>query len=180
MAGNGSYYAALLLAEKGILTGEKLGSSYFFRPEMPVTRGEFLAMCLALSETKTIPGITRTGFYDDASIPQWVKPYVSTALMSGIISGFKNDAGQLVFASQEPVTFLEAAVILNNTLKISDVVSVGVPSQAVCPAWSQQAVTNLAACNVMSPSVVASLFGDRHPRPGSGHAGVLDGSPEGA
>ncbi len=44
MGGNASCYSSLLLAEKGILTGEKLGNEYFFRPGSAVTRGEFLAM----------------------------------------------------------------------------------------------------------------------------------------
>jgi hypothetical protein len=113
--------------------GEKLGSEYLFRPDTPVTRGEFLAMCLAMNDTETLRGITRTGFSDDESIPMWVKPYVSTALMSGIITGFKNNDGQLVFASQAPITFSEAAVILNNSLKITDVISVGAFSEDACP-----------------------------------------------
>ena len=32
MSGNSSNYAALMLAEKGVFTGEKLGESYFFCP----------------------------------------------------------------------------------------------------------------------------------------------------
>jgi hypothetical protein len=154
MAGSSSHYSALMLAEKGILVGEKLGGEYFFRPDTPVTRGEFLAMCLAMSNTQTLEGITRTGFSDDESIPMWVKPYVSTALMSGIITGYKTDDGQLIFASQEPITFSEAAVILNNVLDISDIVSVGAFSTEACPAWSQQAETNLAACGIMTSGEV--------------------------
>ena len=154
MTDSASQYSALVLAENDVLIGEKLGSEYFFRPDMPVTRGEFLAMCLAVSDIKTLSGITRTGFYDDASIPMWVKPYVSTALMAGIISGFKNDDGQLVFAPDDPVTFSEAAVILNNTMGIPNVVSVGAMSQDACPAWSRQAELNLAACHILTPAEV--------------------------
>lgn len=149
MADNSSYYSALVLAEKGVLTGEKLGAEYFFRPDSTVTRGEFLAMCLGMSDAETLQGITRTGFSDDDSIPMWVKPYVSTALMTGIITGYKDDDGKLVFSSQEPITFAEAAVVLNNLLKISDVTAVIATEQTTCPAWSYQAETNLAACNIM-------------------------------
>jgi hypothetical protein len=149
MAGNGAHYAALVLAEKGILTGEKLGNEYFFRPDSVVTRGEFVAMCLQLSEEEMLEGITRTGFSDDESIPMWAKPYVSTALMTGIITGFKDGEGRLVFASQEPITFCEVAVVLNNLLEISDVVPVSVIDHAACPVWSCQAEVNLAACRIM-------------------------------
>jgi hypothetical protein len=96
-----------------------------------------------------LTGITRTGFSDDDSIPMWTKPYVSTALMTGIITGFKNDDGMLVFASQEPITYNEAAVVLNNMLKITDVVTVTATEQTTCPVWSYQAEQNLAACHVM-------------------------------
>lgn len=149
MTDNSSYYSALVLAEKGILTGEKLGAEYFFRPDGTVTRGEFLAMCLNIGDKETLKGITRTGFSDDDSIPMWAKPYVSTALMTGIISGYKDSDGKLVFASQQPITFAEAAVVLNNMLKISDVTSVIATEQSVCPVWSYQAEVNLAACNIM-------------------------------
>ncbi len=149
MAGNGAHYAALVLAEKGILTGEKLGNEYFFRPDSVLTRGEFVALCLQLSDAETLEGITRTGFSDDASIPMWAKPYISTALMTGMISGFKDDEGRLVFASQEPITYCEAAVALNNLLQISDVVTVAATEQTTCPVWSYQAEVNLAACNIM-------------------------------
>jgi hypothetical protein len=149
MTGNTSYYSALVLAEKGVMTGEKLGNEYFYRPDGNVSRGEFIAMCLSMSNAQTLKGITRTGFSDDDSIPMWVKPYVSTALMSGIISGFKDNDGQLVFASQDPITFSEAAVVLNNILKLTDVVSVSATDFGTCPAWSAQAEANLAACSIM-------------------------------
>ena len=149
MTDSSAHYAALVLADKGVLIGEKLGNEYFFRPDSVVTRGEFLSLCLWLSDAEMLEGITRTGFSDDNSIPVWVKPYVSTALMQGIITGFMDDDGRLVFASHEPITFSEAAVVLNKLLDISDVVAVGAMDQTTCPAWSYQAEVNLAACDVM-------------------------------
>jgi hypothetical protein len=166
MKDNPSCYASLLMAENGILTGEKLGSEYFFRPDSTVTRGEFLAMCMSLTDTQTLDGITRTGFYDDDSIPMWAKPYVSAALMSGIITGFKDDDGRLIFASEEPITVSEAAMILNNALRLNTVVSVSAPADADeaapcitcgeagchdCPVWAGQAEANLSAVSVMKP-----------------------------
>lgn len=152
MSGNGSYYAALVLAEKNILIGEKLGGEYFFRPDAPVTRGEFLAMCMAMNDQKTIQGVTRTGFSDDHSIPLWVKPYVTTALMNGFITGYKNNDGQLVFAPLEPISVSEAAVLLNNILDITDVASASAVSQDICPAWAYQAAMNLTACKILTPA----------------------------
>ena len=168
MDGNAAHYAALVLSEAGIFTGEQLGGEYFFRPTETVSRGEFLAMCLKLSETEPISGITRTGFFDDDSIPVWVKPYVSAAVMGGLITGSRNDDGQLVFNSVSPITFAEAAVILNKTLAITDVVSVSatVPETApsaetvslaeVVPAWAASASANLTACNIL-PSGLSGI-----------------------
>jgi hypothetical protein len=151
MADNSAHYAALVLAEKGVLIGEKLGGDYFFRPDSGVTRGEFLALCLKLSDAELLKDITRTGFSDDSIIPVWAKPYISTGLMTGIITGFKDDDGRLVFAPQEPITFCEAAVVLNNLLEITDVAAVVSmdQDQAACPAWSYQAEINLNACDIM-------------------------------
>jgi hypothetical protein len=35
MKDSASYYSALVLAEKGVFLGEKLGGEYFFRPTAP-------------------------------------------------------------------------------------------------------------------------------------------------
>ena len=153
MDGNPAHYAALALSEAGIFTGEQLGGEYFFRPDETVSRSEFLAMCLKLAETEPIGGITRTGFYDDSAIPAWAKPYVSAAVMSGLVSGSRNGEGQLVFNSNNPVSFAEAAVILNNALGLTDVVSVAAidteVSSGTVPAWAAGAARSLAACNIL-------------------------------
>jgi hypothetical protein len=161
MSGDASCYASLLLAEKGILTGEKLGNEYFFRPQSAVTRGEFLAMCMALTGTQTLEGMTRTGFSDDDNIPMWAKPYVSAALLSGIITGFKDDEGRLVFASEEPVTVSEAAVILDKALGLTDVDSVSAETGAcidcaAVPSWACQSEANLESVSIMGAHTPAS------------------------
>ena len=38
--------AAIALAERDIFVGEQMGETWFFRPEAPVTREEFLAMAM--------------------------------------------------------------------------------------------------------------------------------------
>jgi hypothetical protein len=152
MAGNASHYSSLVLAEKGIFTGDKIGGAHFFRPASTVTRGEFLAMCLAMTKTETIKDIIRTGFYDDDSIPVWVKPYVSAALMSGVITGYKDVDGRLIFNANDPVTASEAAVILDNLLQPTDVsvsAEVLAHEEGICPAWAYQAEANLASCNIL-------------------------------
>jgi len=151
-----SHYAALTLAERGIFKGEQLGGESFFRPDETVTRSEFLAMCLKAAGNEPISGITKTGFFDDADIPLWVKPYVSAGLMSGIISGYKNAEDRLVFNPNMPVTFAEAAVIINNTLGISDVIGVAAVDTEYVPAWATSAAMNLTACNILPAGLAAN------------------------
>ncbi|MDR2665232.1 MAG: S-layer homology domain-containing protein [Oscillospiraceae bacterium] len=149
MDGDPAQYAALVLADEGIFTGEQLGQAWFFHPEREVTRGEFLAMCMRVSGGDIIDGVTRTGFFDDDSIPAWVKPYISTGLVAGAINGYKNEEGKLVFSPQKTITVSEAAVVLNNILQITDVGDVGVLSVDAAPAWALSASVNLASCGIL-------------------------------
>lgn len=159
MADNSAYYAALALAENGVFIGERLGDESFFRPDATVTRGEFLAMSLKTCGIKNLEDITKTGFYDDDRIPVWTKPYVSTALMSGLITGYKNADGRLVFSSESPITYSEAAVILNKLLGIPDVVSVAAMEVEAAPAWAYTAAVNLTACDIL-PTGIGDMYND--------------------
>ena len=159
MSGNSAHNAAITLSERGIFTGERLGDECFFRPDAPVTRGEFLAMCLKMSDTAPAEGITRTGFSDDSDIPVWTKPYVSAALMNGIVGGSRNSEGALVFLPNSAITYAEAAVIINKTLGISEVVGVASYDSGAVPAWAQSAAANLTACAIL-PAGLAGISGD--------------------
>ena len=147
MAGNSAWYAATALAEEGVFIGEQVGGKYLFSPDTPVTRGEFLAMCIELGGIELLNGITRTGFYDDADIPAWQKPYVTTALMNDMISGHDDQYGRIVFSSNDTISFAEASVMLNNTLDITDVQA---SSLSGVPVWAQQAAANLISCDIIS------------------------------
>lgn len=146
MIGNTAYYAAVALAENGIFTGEQIGSSMVFLPDSLVTRGEFLAMCMQLSGTELLSGVISTGFTDDVSIPLWQKPYVATALMDGMISGYSGD-GSVTFDAQACITCSEAAVMLDNIISLTNVSAERYTDMA--PAWACQSVANLDACNIL-------------------------------
>lgn len=147
MEGNPAYYAALRLDEAGLFTGEKIGGSYVFSPDKEVTRGEFLTMVLNMIQMTNIDASTTTNFADDAATPVWVKPYITTALKSGIISGVTTLDGDLVFRSEAYLTQAEAAVIINNALKISDSTTATAAFSRIdddsIPAWAYQATANL-------------------------------------
>lgn len=127
MAGHPSAYAATALAENGIFTTEMVGGAYVFSPERYVTRGEFLSMCMTLSGDELLSGVAATGFADDAEIAEWLKPYVATALMDGVVSGYSVSGGA-VFEPNEAVTWQEAAVMLDNVLDTTEVAATAYPA----------------------------------------------------
>lgn len=156
MTGSGDAYAATVLAEKGIFVGENIGGRYVFRPDEDVTRGEFLVMCMNAAGADLLD-VTRTGFFDDDKIPLWQKPYAATALTEDVISGSVAPDGAIVFAADEPVTFAQASVMVNNALGITDVSLTGdardltamSPGADAFPAWASQASANLSSCGII-------------------------------
>lgn len=151
ISSNEPAYAAYRLAEESIYTGGRISESYYFKPDEIVSRGEFLALCMSAASVEPLKDILRTGFADDASMPFWVKPYVSAALLDGVISGYADANGAIVFSADSAISGSEAAVMLNNMLGITDVASVSSfrYSDSV-PAWALQALVNLDMCNIIS------------------------------
>lgn len=147
MTGNGAHYAALCLAEDGIFSGKTVAGERFFEPELSVFREEFLAMCMEVTGTKLLSGVTRTGFADDEAIAVWAKPYVATALMDGVVSGYTSTGGA-VFQPADEISVYEAAVLLDRLLNITDV-SASAQDEAT-PVWAAQSAANLRACRLFS------------------------------
>ena len=85
MEGNPAHKASIRLAEEGIFVGPYVNGSYFFDPDQPVSRAEFLTMAMAATGLEPLEDVTLTGFYDDEAIPTWAKGYVSSALKAGAI-----------------------------------------------------------------------------------------------
>lgn len=153
MSGSSSEYAAVVLAEHGLFTGEQYGSEYVFEPDREVTRAQFLTMCMKLDGGNILSGVRSTGFSDDDDIAVWLKPYVSTALMNGVISGY-SDGAQAVFCPGDSISCAEAAVMLDNILSVTDVISTSAISDSdAVPAWAFQSVANLAACRIIDTGI---------------------------
>ena len=146
MYGNPFAAAATTLAEKGIFVGECIGEKYLFSPDTDVSRGEFIAMCVELTGCDVLSGVITTGFGDDGDIPGYLKPYVSTALLSGVITGQGNGRNTATADVFRPISYAEAAVMLNRALSLTDVSYD--KSGGASPAWATQACANLSACNI--------------------------------
>lgn len=146
MAGQAEEYAAVVLSENGLFTGEQVGGSYCFYPEKTVSRGEFLRMCMVLSGEPVFTGVMSTGYADDADIPAWMKGYVATAAMCGIRMSRITEEGR-VFAPEEPISRAEAAAMLDGALHVTNVSYL--PLDEELEKSTAQAMVNLVACGVM-------------------------------
>ena len=148
MEGNPAHKASIRLAEEGIFVGSYVNGSYFFDPDQPVSRAEFLTMAMAATGLEPLEDVTLTGFYDDEAIPTWAKGYVSSALKAGAIQGSLDQEGQPVFGSGETVTQGEATVMLDNLMGILDVPAEVFASESGGH-WAGQAAANLSASGVI-------------------------------
>jgi len=155
MEGNSAHCAAIALAENEIFIGESIGGQYVFNPDAPVTRGDFLTMCMKLTDSDLLSGVLTTGFADDSEIPAYLKPYVSTALLTGVISGYSDGVNTAVFNCENYISYPEAAVMLNKALGLTDV-SAETYGETV-PVWAAQACANLSACRISDYSDVPQL-----------------------
>lgn len=150
MAGVEGHREAVRLAEAGVLVGETMDGQYFFHPEQTMTRAQFTALALSAAGVDALKDVQLTGFADDAAMAMWAKPYVSSALRSGVVQGSYDAEGRVVFQAGEPITAAEAAVVLNRALNVTDVRD----TMADAPVWCAQAVANLDSCGMLPASAV--------------------------
>ena len=146
--GEGCACAAVRLAEADVFRGEYLAGEYVFDPDTPVTREEFLAMCMKVAGTPPLTGVRSTGFADDKEIAVWARPYVGTALKNGVVSGYSGDGGA-VFCPTRDISVLEAAVILDRSIALTDAVSAWFSRDDSIPAWAAQSAANVASCGLL-------------------------------
>lgn len=143
MQGDVNEFEALWLRSTGLYEGSEVAGQLCFNPDHSVTRGEFLAMAMDLAGLKPETGDLQAQFADFDQTPQWVQPYLTAALRCGIVTGSQDAAG-LRFRSQDPVTGAEAAVMLQNILKLdtAEDAAVFAPETAV-PAWAMSSLQAL-------------------------------------
>lgn len=148
--------AAQRLAEEGVFTGAKIGEHYYFEPDREVSRSEFLAMVLETAG-REVTDVTMTGFCDDAAIPTWAKGYAAAAVADGVVQGKRTGQGA-AFRGEEPITFNEAATVLNRVLDLGDVdLDEWYADRETVPSWAAQAVGNMEAFSVFA----AGSFGSQ-------------------
>lgn len=141
-------YAAARLAEETVCCGRTIAGTALFCPDETLTRGEFLAMCLAAADEPILQDVRATGFGDDDAIPAWSKGYVSTGVLNGSVHGYANGSA-VVFDAEKPITRAEAAVMLDRTFAPAGALPASATevSDAV-PAWAAQSVARMTVARI--------------------------------
>ncbi len=144
----------LKISAMGLMNGTRVGNETYFKPDMAVSRLEFLVTAM---QTAGISADKLTQFADPSvsdcdAIPSAMRPYVSYALQRNYI-GTKTVSGKAYFRPDDSITHAEAAVILSNIIGYAtdDTVTAFADASSV-PAWSEPALTSLHALGVMTVS----------------------------
>ncbi len=150
MAQSTAHYQAVKLAEAGVLTGERIGSECFLKPELEVTRAEFVALVAAAVELPLPTAAVSTGLADNEAIPTWAQPYVAAAISSGVVYGQKGEDGNRLFRAGDTVTRAEAASIIQRAARMTaDGRTMSFSDADAVPSWAAQAVTTVSAAQIM-------------------------------
>lgn len=136
-------FEAMWMENTGLYSGCEVAGERCFGPQEPVSRGDFLAMAMKLLEVPVDKDLTESGFVDTQEAAQWLRPYLSAAMRLGIAAGSNQD-GQVVFRPNDPITEAEAAVLLDNILKLP----VDGTLQTSAPQWAQGAVQAMSGAGI--------------------------------
>ncbi len=111
MEGSDYHSVALLVSEKGLMSGEVLGKKHYFHPERSLTRAAFVAILMQAAEIEC-PPCEQTGFDDNDAIPHGMRGAIAYAKAQGWLG---EDS---VFRPNDPITRAEAAKIATRVLSL--------------------------------------------------------------
>ena len=103
---------ALLVSERGLMSGERLGGKHYFHPERTLTRAAFVAILMEAAEIK-VEDVEDTGFADNADIPRGMRGAIQYAKEKGWLGT------DTVFRPHDAITRAEAAAIAAKVLGLS-------------------------------------------------------------
>lgn len=161
MRGDSGEFEAMWMRNTGLLEGSELTGQLCFRPEETVSRGEYLVMVMELAGIEPDQGELQCGFADHAQTPEWMVPYLCSALRHGIVRGTNTPDG-LCFCPDAPITQAQAAVIAQNILQLDsdDEMAVFAQDDAV-PTWAANSLDCLSQAGVSISSAVTEPMNRR-------------------
>ncbi|RKN81977.1 S-layer homology domain-containing protein [Paenibacillus ginsengarvi] len=129
-------------AAKGIVSGYPDGA---FKPNDPVTRGEFTVM---LANALELEGQdAHLPFTDQDQIGAWAKMAIARAVHSGIVNGYADGS----FRSAEPITRTEMAVMIARALRLQHHVQAptGFADDEEIPQWAKGAIQSIRVLGIV-------------------------------
>ena len=112
--------AAVEMAERDVIVGEKIGGERFFYPEKTVTRADFLIMAMrAVGIDTTLVAANDSGFADSASFTAYQNRYIAMARRLGLVVGMDTESGRC-FCPNEVITSAQAATIISRVAKMQE------------------------------------------------------------
>ena len=118
MNGHWAANSAIKAVAAGFIDADLQDPDLKFEPNTLMTRAAFAEMIMRAAKLDgNISEVYKTGFADDSDIPLKYKSYITKAYELGVIKGIPTETG-LYFDPNSIITRAEAAVIVNNILKI--------------------------------------------------------------
>lgn len=138
-------YAATVLSQKGILTGEYINGEYLFHPDDEISKGEFLMYAMACANIPV--GINTdecSAISDMDTVKGQMKSYILTGYSFGYLDGLLSEYDTLKVNA--PITFAEGATIINRICRYTAKAEQFVfsPSDNT-PMWAYLAVNTLSS-----------------------------------
>lgn len=163
MDGHWAKDSALRICSGGLMLPERSGIVSNFCPDVPVTRGDFLAMAMIVTgnEDKVNPGAVSV-FADDSGIPANIRCYAAAAYSMGIVSGYEQD-GKRFFNWENTITRSEAAAILDRLLDApSPEIHAEFTDAAAIPGWAVDSVQTLVSLEIMNGDGAGNIAPERY------------------
>ena len=135
MKGRAEEYAAIVLAERDIFVGEKIGKDYCFFPDKEMSKAEFLAMSILVSGEPYISAVMNY----NSELPSWLACFACSATVAGYES-YDNWF--------ETIDYNEAASMLNNIMNLTEISYMDIDAENELA----QACANLSACGIVDSS----------------------------
>ncbi len=153
--------AASKICETGLMTTSLVDGKNMFNPDGTISRGDFLAMAMIVTDNeKNVELCYTTTFADDSLIPANIKSYAESALAMGIISGYEGEenSGQVCFASENPITVSEAAVILQRLSKApKPIINPKIKDIDLVPTWAKDSIYSLMSSGIINGNAFGEI-----------------------
>ncbi|MCL2030954.1 MAG: S-layer homology domain-containing protein [Oscillospiraceae bacterium] len=142
----------------GILVGEKIGGRRYFRPDMNITRGDFILLVAAALGIE--PASTDVPYFSDY-VPSYLIKISNAFHAKGLLNGVPAGGDLYELRYNQPLTRIEAFAVINNALELEDAVTQDLDQFSDAydvPGWGLQVMKNMVGYKITVGSQNAHLY----------------------